>query len=49
MCPEGGATVEEISKRIANDGGFGLIADYGHSGEKSDTFRVHELYMLSIL
>jgi len=39
VCPEGGVLVQELANRIAIDGGFGLIADYGHEGEKEDTFR----------
>lgn len=32
--------IKMISKRIYADGGIGLIMDYGHYGEKTDTFRV---------
>ena len=39
--------ISEIAQRIANEGGFALIADYGHCGEKSDTFRVSKLLLLS--
>ncbi|KAL5008291.1 hypothetical protein ScPMuIL_013872 [Solemya velum] len=47
VCPEGGVLVQELSTRIQEDGGFALIADYGHSGEKTDTlrgFREHQLH-----
>lgn len=32
--------VDAIANRIEEDGGFSLIMDYGHSGERGDTFRV---------
>jgi SAM-dependent MidA family methyltransferase len=40
LCPETGVLVEDIAHRISQYGGFSLIADYGHTGEKTDTFRV---------
>ena len=40
LCPEAGVIVQEIATRLHDDGGFALLADYGHMGEKSDTFRV---------
>ena len=43
VCPEAGAIVQELADRVAVDGGFSLIADYGHIGEKTDTFRVSHL------
>lgn len=33
-------TIDAMANRIEEDGGFALIMDYGHSGEKGDTFRV---------
>uniref|UniRef100_A0A674AQD0 Protein arginine methyltransferase NDUFAF7 n=1 Tax=Salmo trutta TaxID=8032 RepID=A0A674AQD0_SALTR len=39
VCPEGGDIVQQLANRIAEDGGAGLIADYGHGGTKTDTFR----------
>ncbi|XP_075993394.1 protein arginine methyltransferase NDUFAF7, mitochondrial [Genypterus blacodes] len=39
VCPEGGALVQQLSSRIAQSGGAALIADYGHNGTKTDTFR----------
>ncbi|KPP78614.1 NADH dehydrogenase-like [Scleropages formosus] len=39
VCPEGGVTVQRLSNRIAEHGGAALIADYGHDGVKTDTFR----------
>lgn len=32
-----------IAIRLERDGGFGLVMDYGHFGEKEDTFRVRYL------
>lgn len=32
--------IEQIAMRIQENGGFSLIMDYGHQGEKNDTFRV---------
>ncbi|XP_027476787.1 protein arginine methyltransferase NDUFAF7, mitochondrial isoform X3 [Zalophus californianus] len=39
VCPEAGIIVQELSQRIALTGGAALIADYGHDGTKTDTFR----------
>ncbi|KAL8564289.1 hypothetical protein ACOMHN_050900 [Nucella lapillus] len=47
VCPLAGQTVQEVAQRIRHHGGFGLFVDYGHSGEKGDTFRAfkqHELH-----
>lgn len=43
MCAEGGAIVQQLAKRISEEGGAALIADYGHDGTKTDTFRVRTL------
>ncbi len=40
VCPDGAVLIQEIANRVAIDGGFALIADYGHTGNKEDTFRV---------
>ncbi|KAM7395907.1 hypothetical protein PAMA_007266 [Pampus argenteus] len=40
VCAEGGVIVQQLSRRITEDGGAALIADYGHDGTKTDTFRV---------
>lgn len=39
VCAEGGVFVQQLARRIENDGGAALIADYGHDGTKTDTFR----------
>ena len=40
VCLEAGVIAAEIANRISRYHGFALIADYGHSGDKTDTFRV---------
>ncbi|KAK7797698.1 hypothetical protein U0070_014362 [Myodes glareolus] len=39
VCPEAGIIIQELAQRIALTGGAALIADYGHDGTKTDTFR----------
>nr|XP_020745687.1 protein arginine methyltransferase NDUFAF7, mitochondrial [Odocoileus virginianus texanus] len=39
VCPEAGVVIQELSERISLTGGAALIADYGHDGTKTDTFR----------
>ncbi|XP_037384115.1 protein arginine methyltransferase NDUFAF7, mitochondrial isoform X1 [Talpa occidentalis] len=39
VCPDAGVIIQELSQRIALTGGAALIADYGHDGTKTDTFR----------
>lgn len=39
VCPDAGVVIQELSQRIALTGGAALIADYGHDGTKTDTFR----------
>ncbi|XP_023591711.1 protein arginine methyltransferase NDUFAF7, mitochondrial isoform X2 [Trichechus manatus latirostris] len=39
VCPDAGVIIQELSQRIARAGGAALIADYGHDGTKTDTFR----------
>lgn len=38
--------IESISERTQNDGGISLIMDYGHFGEKTDTFRAFKDHKL---
>ncbi|CAG0883440.1 unnamed protein product [Darwinula stevensoni] len=42
VCPEASVIMGEIVNRVEEDGGFALIADYGHMGTKEDTFRALE-------
>lgn len=46
LCPKAAVIVSEIAERIEKDGGFGLLVDYGHSGEKTDTFRAFKKHTL---
>ncbi|XP_038161294.1 protein arginine methyltransferase NDUFAF7, mitochondrial [Cyprinodon tularosa] len=39
VCAEGGVIVQQLARRIQEEGGAALIADYGHDGTKTDTFR----------
>lgn len=39
VSAEAGALLQNISRRISESGGAALIADYGHDGTKTDTFR----------
>ncbi|XP_022904030.1 protein arginine methyltransferase NDUFAF7 homolog, mitochondrial [Onthophagus taurus] len=39
ISPQSLLMIKEIATRIESDGGFCLIADYGHNGEGTDTFR----------
>lgn len=47
VCAEGGVIVQKLANRVSEDGGAALIADYGHNGTKTDTFRVSFLLMNS--
>lgn len=40
VSPDADLIARYIAERLENYGGFGLIMDYGHLGEKEDTFRV---------
>ncbi|XP_072512698.1 protein arginine methyltransferase NDUFAF7, mitochondrial isoform X2 [Salminus brasiliensis] len=40
VCPDSGIIVQKLANRIVEDGGAAMIADYGHDGTKTDTFRV---------
>ncbi|XP_044865254.1 protein arginine methyltransferase NDUFAF7, mitochondrial isoform X2 [Mauremys mutica] len=47
VCPDAGILIQRLACRIQEDGGAALIADYGHNGNKTDTFRSfrsHELH-----
>lgn len=40
ISPETDVIAKHIAERLEGFGGFGLIMDYGHLGDKGDTFRV---------
>lgn len=46
VCAEGGVIVQKLAQRIVEDGGAALIADYGHDGDKTDTFRAFKGHQL---
>ncbi|BFZ07685.1 hypothetical protein BsWGS_10723 [Bradybaena similaris] len=46
VCPSAGLIVQEICQRIKQHGGFSLLADYGHTGEKGGTFRAFKNHNL---
>jgi len=39
LCSQGGTLIKDISQRVVEHGGIGLVADYGHIGDTGDTFR----------
>ncbi|XP_054838826.1 protein arginine methyltransferase NDUFAF7, mitochondrial isoform X2 [Eublepharis macularius] len=39
MCPDAGVIIQKLAQNIEKNGGAALIADYGHDGTKTDTFR----------
>nr|XP_057938022.1 protein arginine methyltransferase NDUFAF7, mitochondrial [Doryrhamphus excisus]XP_057938103.1 protein arginine methyltransferase NDUFAF7, mitochondrial [Doryrhamphus excisus]XP_057938199.1 protein arginine methyltransferase NDUFAF7, mitochondrial [Doryrhamphus excisus] len=39
VCAEGGLIIQQLARRVAEEGGAALIGDYGHDGSKTDTFR----------
>lgn len=50
ISPETDLIARHIADRLESFGGFGLIMDYGHLGEKEDTFRVSkEMLVLQTL
>ncbi|XP_068087920.1 protein arginine methyltransferase NDUFAF7, mitochondrial [Hyperolius riggenbachi] len=47
VCPDAAVIVQKLASRIKSYGGAALIADYGHTGSKEDTFRgfrTHQLH-----
>lgn len=40
VCPGAGVIAQQLAQRLEENGGVALIADYGHTGDKTDTFRV---------
>uniref|UniRef100_A0A8D8ZZ19 Protein arginine methyltransferase NDUFAF7 n=1 Tax=Cacopsylla melanoneura TaxID=428564 RepID=A0A8D8ZZ19_9HEMI len=41
ISPQTAVIVKNIAKRLEEKGGIGLIIDYGHNGEGTDTFRAY--------
>lgn len=48
ISPQRGVMMQTLCKHISRHGGSALIGDYGHWGEKEDTFRVY-LHSISVL
>ncbi|CAB0020379.1 unnamed protein product [Nesidiocoris tenuis] len=46
VSPSSGALMQFLAQRLEEFGGFALIADYGHSGDKGDTFRAFKKHQL---
>lgn len=46
VSPESIVLMQQIAERLEQDGGFGLIADYGHDGSGTDTFRAFKKHKL---
>lgn len=46
ISPESDLILKHIAERLEEYGGFGLIMDYGHMGEKEDTFRAFKNHQL---
>lgn len=44
ISPQSGIIMNELAVRFEQYGGFALIADYGHDGSLTDTFRVSIFY-----
>ncbi|KAL3272257.1 hypothetical protein HHI36_022738 [Cryptolaemus montrouzieri] len=46
VCPDGLVIVQTLASRLESFGGLALIADYGHLGEGTDTFRAFKKHKL---
>ncbi|XP_012277477.1 protein arginine methyltransferase NDUFAF7, mitochondrial [Orussus abietinus] len=46
ICPQAMVTLDYMASCLKECGGFALIADYGHNGEKTDTFRAFRQHKL---
>ncbi|KAM9316710.1 protein arginine methyltransferase NDUFAF7, mitochondrial [Gastrophryne carolinensis] len=47
VCPDAAVIIQKLAHQIKHFGGAALIADYGHTGQKEDTFRgfrAHQLH-----
>lgn len=42
ISPQSLIIAKDIATRLEEDGGLALIADYGHNGEGTDTFRAYK-------
>lgn len=49
VCPEAAVIIQKLASQLKKYGGAALIADYGHSGDKEDTFRVCVYYVQVII
>jgi len=45
ISPMTGIIVQQMAEFINTNGGSALLADYGHDGEKTDTFRVCNIFL----
>ncbi|KAM3931208.1 protein arginine methyltransferase NDUFAF7, mitochondrial [Leptodactylus fuscus] len=51
VSPQSAVIIQKLARQINHCGGAALIADYGHSGDKTDTFRgfrAHQLHNVLI-
>nr|SVE93631.1 EOG090X06OK [Scapholeberis mucronata] len=46
VSPQSLVSIQTMAKRIHQFGGIGLIIDYGHEGDKTDTFRAFKNHQL---
>ncbi|XP_076311770.1 protein arginine methyltransferase NDUFAF7, mitochondrial-like isoform X1 [Tachypleus tridentatus] len=46
VSPESGVLFQDIAIRLEQEGGCGLVVDYGHDGSKGDTFRAFRHHAL---
>ncbi|XP_022694499.1 protein arginine methyltransferase NDUFAF7, mitochondrial-like isoform X2 [Varroa jacobsoni] len=46
VCPQAGMFVQHLAKRLEVSGGVFLLVDYGHIGEKGDTFRAFKKHQI---
>ncbi|XP_066993538.2 protein arginine methyltransferase NDUFAF7, mitochondrial isoform X2 [Anabrus simplex] len=46
VSPQSEVIMQHLATRLEEDGGIALVADYGHDGEKTDTFRAFRKHQL---
>uniref|UniRef100_A0A8C5WB02 Protein arginine methyltransferase NDUFAF7 n=1 Tax=Leptobrachium leishanense TaxID=445787 RepID=A0A8C5WB02_9ANUR len=46
VCPSAAVIIQKLAQQISSYGGAALIADYGHYGDKTDTFRGFQAHQL---